>query len=364
MAASIGAFGQPEVFLGGHREDDSALLASSVVVLTGTLATMTAGTLALFAMSVPAPVILCAMLPVPFVALAQTWRGIAIVRRQLVLPAATSGLAAVFRILGLGLLSLRGMLGTANAVLVVQGAVGLAGCGLYAKDVVSRGRRELANNFQWSTLWSSILICVKRGIPVVAFTSLTAITLRCDLIVLDRLGTAEQLGIYSAASALAGSVLVVSGAFKSRIQAAAFGADAVREIFRELKVLAVVAVLGVVVGVLVSPLVVTLLLGPGYEAATPVLRILTVAAAALLFMDTAQGMLAALALRRKLLVAATIGALITVLSLVTLVPFFGMYGAAIATVLGYSGAAAAGLHAGIRSIREDGTKEVERDGDR
>lgn len=169
---------------------------------------------------------------------------------------------------------------------------------------------------------------------MIAFSVLTSIALRSDIFILSRHSSPSELGVYAAASALTTSVLAISPAFKTRIQIGLMPGRSAT-IRRELVLVFVTIVVGVAVGIAGAPVVVSVLLGEGYQSAVPVIRILSVAAGGLIALDLTHGALIALGRRGHLLVVAGTGATTMIATGLTLIPSFGAMGAATGSAISY-----------------------------
>src|SRR5690606_10257784 len=92
------------------------------------------------------------------------------------------------------------------------------------------------------------------GAPLLVFNVFTSVTLRGDILLLKWLVEPALLGIYSACSALSVAVLSVSGAFKTRTQAALLQSNPREKFNREIMLTTFVSVTAAIIGSLGSPL--------------------------------------------------------------------------------------------------------------
>ncbi len=339
FAAAAGALGQAEVLIDDLRRGDASLRRRGAVSFTGALVACALGCIVATSLGVPLHVAVIALLFVPVINQSQMWRSFAISRGRLALPGAANAAAAVIRTVSIYLLFCAGLLTAASAIASIQGALAL-GAVLFLGVYFYRAR---AVDKATSDSDQSVFDLIRRGSPILAFTVLTTITLRADVIVLSVLSTPEQLGVYAATSALSMAVLSVSGAFKTRAQAAAFSADPRRAVFVEVAVVAGVGFVGALLAVWLAPLLVSVLLGEGYESAIPLLRVLGFASALLMILDVVHGLLAVLGARVWMIAVSCVGAASALGLLFALVGPFGAMGAAWASLLSYGLASVFGL---------------------
>ncbi|GAA5038044.1 lipopolysaccharide biosynthesis protein [Microbacterium fluvii] len=340
FAAAFGALGQAEVFLADLRTGTANLSVASRVAMTGGVLAAGVALPVAMALGVDPLVALVALCFVPVINQSQIWRGLAVSRHKLRLNAAANGLAAVLRagliagLFAVGALTVASAIGSIQFALAI-GAVATIGWSAW------RWRRGLKSE---RPSMRELTDSLRRGSPMLVFTLLTTVTLRSDVLMLDALSTSSELGIYAAAASLSMAVLSISGAFKSRAQAALFGEDPRKAVGRELLILLVFGMVGALIAVITAPYLVTLLLGPGYESAASLLRVLAFGSVALMFLDVGHGLLAAVGARGRLLLTAAVGAGCTVLTLSVLLTWgYGAEGAAWASLVSYSVASVAGL---------------------
>ncbi len=340
FAAAFGALGQAEVLLGDFRRGAPNIRLSSRIAFAGAVLSMGASFGAALFLGIPWAVAVAGLFLIPVLNQTQIWRSVAIANRRLMLPALANGLGAAIRTGLIAALFFTGLLNPTTAIGAIQVALALGAAltmGAFAH------RWSVANPFQRSAEDHPIRHQLVGGSPILVFTLLTTVTLRADVIVIGMLSSAEELGIFAAASALSMAVLSISGAFKSRAQAAVFSTRPGRGVAREALVVFGLGCFGAAVAFPLAPLLVSILLGPGYEAAIPLIRILAVASVALLLLDMVHGLLAALGARPAMVATALVGASATIVSLLLLVPSGGAIGAAWATLISYAAAVTVGF---------------------
>lgn len=347
FAAAAGALGQAEVLLDDLRHQRGSLRGRSFVALSGATIASIVGFVVALLLGLPWQVALVGLLFVPVINQSQMWRAFAISRRELMLPGLSNGFAAIMRTAAIGVLFAFGWLSATTAIGSIQGALAMGA--VLALGIYFRKNRREYDRAHPERL--SVGSLVSRGAPVLVFTMLTTITLRSDVIVLSLLSTPDQLGVYAASSALSMAVLSVSGAFKTRAQSAAFSANAPRAVAIEIGVVLAVGLAGAIVALPLAPLLVDLLLGPGYESAIPLIRVLAFASAILMVLDVVHGLLAVLGARGWMIAVSAVGASATLVSLLLLVSSYAALGAAWASLISYAAAAAAGLVVISRVLR-------------
>ncbi|PWR14307.1 hypothetical protein DKT69_17075 [Micromonospora sicca] len=386
MALSFGTLGQAEVYLADLREGTASIGAASRIALVGGLLAGAVSVVMCYVLGVELQVAIAASMLIPIMSQSQLWRSRAVADHALVGPAAANALAAVLRVVSLGSLFVFGWLVPATAIGVVQGSVAVAAVltiGLYARrraasvgqkdnqaatgearstrETIVSGhwrcrhwlRRRRANAFSSHAVDKEQLRSyLSRGWPLIFFAILTSVTMGSGVIFLHLTSSPRDVGIYAAASALSTSVLAISGAFKSRAQAAAFSCDAPKRVRRELMVLLAAAGPGAMLVAVFSRQVVSVLLGPGYDAAVALIPVLAAGSVALLVLDSMHGLLAALGGRRELIVVGASGAFSSLTLLAVLVPHHGAIGAAWASSIGYALAASVGWSAVRRQLKK------------
>lgn len=353
MAATFGAFGQPEA----HAADLRAVATVSrrtrtrLIVFASVCAAVISFNILSFAMGVPLGAALVTALFAPIVSLGFFWKVDLIAMGNVLGPAVENSLAAIFRLAAIAILFLLGALSLNSALAGTQIAAAGGALILLVMYMVTK-RRALSSPVSSA---DRAVVDFKRAIiqalPTIGFATSTAITLRLDVIVLGILANPEQAGYYAAVVGFSESALALSAAFKNRMQAACYRPDAFRRVRREMFVMLAIALPGMAVGELVAPWLVTSLLGPEFEPAVAIFRVMILAAIFQLLLDCGQGLLVVLGLRRHLLVVSVAGALVTLVSLTLLVPSAGGVGAAWASVIGYGTVGAASLAIAYKALR-------------
>lgn len=335
---AIGTLGQAELLIadariGKARVKLSSRIAGSFGILTGLSAFV-----ALRVLGVALPAAIVTAVFVPLLTQSQLWRSACIAVGSSGRPAAASALAACGRVIGLAILFLSAIMNVATSLIVIQGMLFAAALWATRPSMRELQRRERASS---RPSRAEVLDHLRRGSPMIAFSLMTSITLRSDIFILSRYSSASELGVYAAASALTTSVLAISPAFKTRIQIGLMPGRSAT-IRRELLLVALTIILGAGLGIACAPFVVSALLGPGYEAAVPVIRILSVAAGGLIALDLTHGALIALGRRGHLLIVAGTGATTMTATGLTLIPSYGATGAAAGSAIAYWVASAVG----------------------
>jgi PST family polysaccharide transporter len=348
IAIALGSLGQAEVFLADLRVGSHSLRASSRLALGGGALSAVAALLVSTSLGVNVAAAVAAAVFIPIISQSQLWRSFAVSQHHLVRPAASSAVAAVLRISLIAILAVCGLLTPLSAISAIQFslAVGvLATLGWY----VFRAYPHSSSRIPVATYLDHF----RRGAPMLFFAALTSVTLRGDLFFLNAFADTSTLGIYAAASSLSMSVLAVSGAFKSRIQSAVFRPNPSKGVFTEIALILILGLMGAAVATLGAPWIVDTLLGPGYDEAVPLIRILALASVALLVLDAVHGLLAVLGLRKSMLLVAAIGAATTAVALTIFIPLAGAPGAAWATLVSYTVAAIAGILIATSNLRRE-----------
>lgn len=353
LLVSCGSLGQAEVFLSsrdgsGYRRNAAVAWASSLVAgLLGCFLFLAAG--------LPWLAALAALALTPPQSQIALWRAFSVRLGRTHSPALANASSAVMRVLFVGALWIFGALTTSSAYVAVQAAVVVGSAiwlGFFA-FTKSRTRQAPMQS-------TSYLALGAMGAPLLLFNLLTAITMNANLFFLQGRVSAQELGAFAAAASLSLTVLSVSGAFRTRVQASLFAKGRMRQFNREMQLAAGVAIIGAIVGFLLSPVLVALLLGPGYESAVWPMRILSIAAGALLIMDCCHGAMAIVMTRRSLTAVAAAGTSTLATTSLLLVGPFGAVGGAIATLSAYSVVAVLGWIAVHRKLANEGEIVIEK----
>lgn len=337
FAVACGAFGQAEVFLAQRRGGGGDFHRSSIVAwLGGSVAAVAAAGVAM-SIGLSLWIVLIVMLCVPLLSQQNLWRAVSIVEQRFGGPAFASAIAAVMRISFVFTLWYLGWMFVGAAFAVVQISM-IVGAVLALGFFANRAGRLMSNGSNTPSFRTLVL----AGAPLLVFNVFTSITLNGSIFALKWLVEPTLLGVYVACSALSLAVLSVSGAFKTRVQAALLRPDALHRFNTEILLAAAASGFAAVIGCFMAPMLVDVLLGSGYERAVPVLRIFAFASAALVLLDIMHGSLAVIGLRWRLVVVSGVGAISSLGGLVFLVPYYGLEGAALSTFLSYSFAALLG----------------------
>lgn len=328
---AIGTLGQAELLIADARAGKARIRLSSRIAGTFGVLTGLSAFVALRVLDVALPAAIVTAAFVPLLTQSQLWRSACVAVGSSGRPAAASALAAIGRMLGLAALFLSAMMNVATSMIIIQGMLFVAALWATRPSMreLQRGSRAAETSSR-----GEVLDHLRRGSPMIAFSVLTSIALRSDIFILSRHSSPSELGVYAAASALTTSVLAISPAFKTRIQIGLMPGRSAT-IRRELVLVFVTIVVGVAVGIAGAPVVVSVLLGEGYQSAVPVIRILSVAAGGLIALDLTHGALIALGRRGHLLVVAGTGATTMIATGLTLIPPFGAMGAATGSAISY-----------------------------
>ncbi len=189
------------------------------------------------------------------------------------------------------------------------------------------------------------------GLPAFGFKLNFLVMLRADIFILGAMSSPDQLGYYAAVSAVTDTAFAVSGAFKNRIQAAAYGKEGFKRIVRELSVLTGLLLPVVFLGVVFAEKFVRLLFGDEFSPAVPALQVLVVASVALILTDCGQGLLAVLGQRRAMFTSSLGATAIAILTSLLMVPTWGALGAAVSSLIAYSALALFSWIIAFRVIR-------------
>lgn len=331
FALALGTLGQAEVLLADRRNGNGNLRVSGNIAMFGGVSSAIIAAISLFCMGIDMPVIIAAVILIPVLSQSQLWRSVAISKQALRAPALNNFYGAVFRVILLGLLAITPFLSPSSAMMALQISAAIAAF-ISLRTFARRSTRSEPQASKKGTYRSNLV----RGLPLIAFSLLTSITLRSGIIALQVFSDPVSVGIYAGASSLSMAVLSISGAFKSRVQAAVFLPNSRLRVQRELILVTGVGVAGASVAILSAPWIVRILLGPEFVSAIPLLKILALSCIGLLLLDSIHGLLAAMGKRQAMVIVGAIGASSTVISLVFLVPTLGATGAAISSVISCS----------------------------
>lgn len=343
LAVSCGSLGQSELLLSVRNTQRGSYAQHARVALISATVTSAAAGAALVAIGLPTSVVVAAVLLTPIQAQVALWRAVVVKQQSFMRPAGANATSALLRVTILPILMVAGLLSLGSAYVAIQGSL-IVGAIIFMGVRARRAREEIAAGGVSS--WQ----LVRAGSPLVVFNLFTTITLNANLFFLNGRVSAYDLGVFAAATALTTAVLSISGAFKTRIQGALQSANRRARYHRELLLTSVIASVGAASAVVMSPLLVAVLLGPGYESAVGVMRLLGVASGALVIMDCMHGAMAVLVTRRTMVVVSFCGAVSLSIASLLLVPSMGIIGAAVATLVGYGVVAVVGATIVERSL--------------
>ena len=345
LAVTLGSWGQAEIFLSRSRFGTEHYRAHSRISWAGGLAAGSICVLVLLALGLPISVAVVTAVWVPALTQVGLWRAVSIAHGRLKPPALESAIGPFLRLIALLLL-------VALALLTVNSAVFAVQAGLAIGSLMTVGIASKRTNLRKQKREIGAAQLLASGTGIIAFNLLHAVTLRADVIVLQLVSTPTEVGIYSAPASLTTSALALSAAYKPRVQAAAFSASPLRGILRDCLRVLVIALVGTVGLWIATPVAVRILFGSSFQDAEPIMRTLAFAVPPLLMVDLVFAALIVLGRQRDLLVVAGGSAGLIVITLATLSPHFGAFGAALATVISYALATILGFAVLIRATRQ------------
>ena len=241
-------------------------------------------------------------------------------RGVLVNLAQGAGLLAVIALLfGIGQLNVTSVL-LANILL----PLGALGCGLWLLPrgtICLRGSdpqvsRELFNFGKWMALWAVAAI-IQGRLGILMLTSLT---------------TEEQVGLYSVAYRVASLTQMVSGAYSVVLvpQLSALSDPArIRSHTKRAAIFVALMSVAIGLGALLAPVILPLIVGPAYDAAIPVLRVLLVGMAIFVLNLPFGSALYALNRPQVFAFSAITGLVVAWACNLWLIPYLGAIGAAV-----------------------------------
>lgn len=346
LVVSCGSLGQSELYF-ASASGRGAYKAHATVSWISGIAASGVAFVVLWSLGLPLGVAVVAILLTPLQAQIALWRASAVRRRRLLDPATANAVGAALRIALVGALVALGWLTLTSAYAAIQlalviGGISFIGVGAWRSGRAEGGARPSLS--QAARLGAA-------GAPLLVFNAFTAVTMNANLFFLHGRVGPEDLGIFAAAASLSLAVLSVSGAFRTRVQAALYDPHPRRSLYRELVITVSVALCGAAVAAVSSPLIVNLLLGPGYESAIEPMRVLAIAAGVLVVVDCMHGAMAVVSRRPLMVLVSAVGACSLAGASLLLIPMYGILGAAFATLIAYFVLALSGLvvvEAGIR----------------
>ncbi|QRZ08334.1 polysaccharide biosynthesis C-terminal domain-containing protein [Mycolicibacterium austroafricanum] len=358
LASTLGNFGQAERYAAALRngrrgEKSSYYIIAGVASVTAAIAAFLVMAVAFNAGIVTALAVATA---VPVASFGLIWRAVAVSRARTLLLAFQTGGPAAVRLILLAIAFLASALTpfVATALTLFSTALGvfILWRALMREQAKSPPNLVRRLSVDVRTLIPHLRVGISQGLPIVGFTLCTAIMLRLDVFVLSTLSTPAQVGYYAAAVGITESALAISAAFKNRMQAATYSTQPMRNVRRELIVMIAMVLPAVAVGEAIAHPFTVLMFGDSFEPAVPALRVLILSAVGLMLVDSGQGLLAVLGLRRPMLHSSAAGAAVTLGCLWLLVPAHGALGAAIASLLAYTMVGSATWLIATKRIRE------------
>jgi O-antigen/teichoic acid export membrane protein len=350
VALSAGHFGQAEVLMADGRKGVADYAAARFACLiTGLVSTLAA--LTYITWQVSWSVAIVSVLFLPFLIQANLWRSNAIMTGATRPVASSSFFANFLRVPIVVGSAIVGKLNVEVAVAASQWTASLVTYRFLARLPVASNSGNHAGGIGRRTLRA-----LRRGSPMLAFDTFTAINLSSAVFVLSATGTSHELGVYSAVYAVGALGLAVSAVFKNRIQAAFFAGSGLR-LKEEMTRLVAVSAIGIVVSVSFADPATRLLFGDDYTGSATMLRVMSVQILGTVFLDIVHGVLIVLDLRHVLVMIAGVGAAVSVSLNVLLIPSLGAIGAVAGSTTGVIVAATAGCVVVRRSTRwTQGTK--------
>jgi O-antigen/teichoic acid export membrane protein len=231
----------------------------------------------------------------------------------------------------------------ANAFLLA-----LAGTGLIVALVV---RRLIRPSYAPDRRLARPLL--RFGLPAVVTTFPQALNLRLDQLLMGAILAANLLGLYAAAvawSAVTAPILSAVGTVVfPRIAQEEDHANRTDVLARSARLSVLICVLTVPLLLVATPVAMTLLFGDRFAAAVPAALVLVVATTIFSFAYVIEEALRGLGRPLDPLRAQLLGAVVTVISLAFLLNRFGIMGAAVASLLGYSAVAVGALYQAQRA---------------
>ena len=195
---------------------------------------------------------------------------------------------------------------------------------------------------EWRVDINQWRLLLKASLPLAAGILLASIVNRIDFIMLERMASIEDVGLYGAAYRVTSMLekfplFVMSTLYPIMSRLAIDDVPRLREIY--VRALRRFAVVGVLVGVAVSilaPWLLSTVFGEPYRAAAPALRWLVVATVCLYLAMTGGNLLIASGRARDNAVALAVGAVTNASLNLLLIPSRGIEGAALATAMSFA----------------------------
>jgi O-antigen/teichoic acid export membrane protein len=273
-------------------------------------------------------------------------------------PEYPAAVGVVSRILGLGFIAALVWL---HAGVVAMIAAYLAAELLYVLGGLHYARRLVRLTWRVDpSLWSR---AVRAGI-VVGFINFFAMWInRLDFLMLERMTTLAQVGLYAAAYRVTNTAealpLLVMGSIYPLLARHKEEPDRLRRIYQQS--LLYLSLLGLLMGVAVTavaPWLVPLLFGPGYEGATAALRALVWSSVCVYVFLTSNNLLLSVGRERRLLVLYAMGAGLNLVLNLLWIPRFGIVGAALATTASYAAITIGSTLSALGVLRESASPQI------
>jgi O-antigen/teichoic acid export membrane protein len=345
----FGELGQPELFMRSHRKSDYRVRAGFSAALLGCAVAGGCGFIYCMVTGLPVVVALIGLLPIPGFVLSDMWRVHRLINGDTRTPTLAAVLLAVSRLVCFMTAYLTGCMTLVVVLLIYQATQTLSPLAV-SWWVEKRATSVWGEVAQRVAPPRVVVAHARAGLIMWVFHAATAVTLRIDVLLLAALSGSRAVGIYAAAVGLSQSVLSVSIVFRNRLQALVLTRAGSSMIFREVRLIAVLVLIPVLLVMFFASSIQHLLLGDAFVDAGPILRIMALAAVGQLLMDLAQGLLIALGEMRALVVNAYTGAALTALALAVLIPRYGAIGAAWASFVAYSAVGSLGLLSASRAL--------------
>jgi O-antigen/teichoic acid export membrane protein len=344
LMATLGSWGQAEVFLKQSRSSTAHYRLHSRISWVGSIAASVVCVFVLLAVDLPLSTALVTAVWIPVLTQAGLWRSASIARGQLKLPALDSAFGSLLKVASLAALAALTLLTTDSALFAYLGTLALG-------SLVTIGRASWRSGLGRQVRATGLRPLLISGTGIITFNLLHAVTLRADVIVLQLVAAPTEVGLYAAPASLTTAALALSVAFRPRVQAAALSAAPLREIVRNCLLCFALAAVGTVALWLATPVVVPILFGSQFAGAEPLMRMLAFAIGPLLMVDLIFAALIVLGRQRDLLLVAAGSAFLNLLTLGVMCPLWGAYGAALANVVSYSLATVFGAVILVRATR-------------
>jgi O-antigen/teichoic acid export membrane protein len=347
LAATLGSWGQAEIFLSRSRSGTDHYRMHSRISWVGGLAASVVCAFVMLALRLPLSTALVTAVWVPVLTQVGLWRSVSIARRRLKPPALDSAFGPVLRVSAFAALAALALLTVDSALFAYQAALALG-------SLLTVGLASWRSGLRAERRATGALPLLLSGTGIIAWNLLHAVTLRADVIVLQLVAAPTEVGLYAAPASLTTAAMALAVAYRPRVQAAAFSTAPLRGILHNCLQVFALAAIGTAALWLATPLAVSILFGSRFQDAVPLMRTLAFAIAPLLMVDLVFAALIVLGRQRDLLVVAAGSAALNVAALCVLCPLWGAYGAALATVISNSLATVLGFAILARATRQTG----------